>query len=57
MNTIQHDSLMMRIQKMMAEIEDTGSSRELTPLEILMAEMLLDCWRSGGRFQLRVYRP
>lgn len=40
MNTIQHDSLMMRIQKMMTEIEDAGSSRELTPLEVLMAEML-----------------
>jgi len=40
MNTIQSDSLMMRIQQMMAEIEATGSSRELTPLESLMADML-----------------
>lgn len=40
MKTIQSDSLMMRIQKMMAEIEATPSGRELTPLEILMAEML-----------------
>ena len=40
MNTIQSDSLMMRIQQMMAEIEATGSSRELTPLEILMSEVI-----------------
>lgn len=40
--TVQNDNMMQRIRKMAREIEITGSTRELTELEQLMSEMLLE---------------
>lgn len=40
--TIKQDSMMQRLRKMAQEIEITGNSRELTDLEQIMTEMLVE---------------
>ena len=40
--TLQSDSIMQRLQMMAREIELTGDSRDLTELELLMSEMLVE---------------
>ncbi len=40
--TIQNDSIMKRIQQMAQQIELAGQSRDLTELELLMSEMLIE---------------
>ncbi len=40
--TIQNDSMMQRLHEMAKEIELAGQSRDLTDLELLMSEMLIE---------------
>jgi len=40
--TLQSDSIMQRLQMMAQEIELAGDSRDLTELELLMSEMLVE---------------
>ena len=40
--TIQNDSIMKRLQQMAQQIELASSQRDLTDLELLMSEMLIE---------------
>jgi t-SNARE complex subunit (syntaxin) len=47
--TIQNDSLLVKLREMAQKIEITGNSRELTDLEQIMSEMLVDGNRTMTR--------